>query len=473
MHTAMDAFRFDFDDSPATQDCLGFQEPAENLARQLASSRLPLVLGLFGRWGCGKSSFLEMLVRALEAVPANLRRMSPVAFEPWKLQDSSTILHDLVSAIHLTVTKDTKLSSQSDDCARQLFSHLGGLTASSLREMLLSGAGHLAESRLALGKEVRTAIHKMLRTPPERIAQSRVQASRALSGAYAAYLRSLPTVPVVVIDDLDRCSPAVVGRVLEALKLYLSDQDAPALYILAMDHQMVVSAVCAHCGFEDWKDGWQYLSKICSVNYFVPRPHLSALTAHLTAEMRKDHDGLNGFWKFLSEEETERLLYRSDLYLPRRVKRVVRELHMALSLGAHGLVRIVRELADRYAEEDRIERLCYRLLLGVFLLREAYPEVYSQIVYRTHTRRVDLLFALAEAAVIAGAESRTGATAAVLQSWCLSGLAPYFSETALLDLVVVFFSQEDYGTPAGARDGSDATVPLHPLNALLDQLMES
>ena len=80
---------------------------------------------------------------------------------------------------------------------------------------------------------------------------------------------------VVFIDDLDRCSPATVLQVFEAMKLYL---DAPGfVFILGWDTEQVLRAVAAEKGAED-RLPERYIQKIVQFGFRIPRPPIEQLT---------------------------------------------------------------------------------------------------------------------------------------------------------------------------------------------------
>ena len=72
---------------------------------------------------------------------------------------------------------------------------------------------------------------------------------------------------VVFIDDLDRCLPTPMIRMLEALKLYLNARGC--VYFLGVDDEVVRKAINAH--FEVKIEDQDYLDKIIQVPFKIPR----------------------------------------------------------------------------------------------------------------------------------------------------------------------------------------------------------
>ena len=57
------------------------------------NTEVPLTIGIYGRWGSGKSSFMEQLRRQLSA------RHEVVDFNPWRYNETQHILIGLIRAI--------------------------------------------------------------------------------------------------------------------------------------------------------------------------------------------------------------------------------------------------------------------------------------------------------------------------------------------------------------------------------------
>lgn len=104
-------------DRPTDEDYLGFQPYAEGLAGLLLHSKTqpPLTIGIYGRWGQGKSSFMEMIDRALVEQVYRLKyeknkrqyfgkfvknqgfqRLFRKLFRPWKWEEAKDITQEIL-----------------------------------------------------------------------------------------------------------------------------------------------------------------------------------------------------------------------------------------------------------------------------------------------------------------------------------------------------------------------------------------
>lgn len=474
-------YLFNFDDTPATADCLGFRNSAGRLANQIGRSNLPVTLGVFGRWGAGKSTFLQFLADALERPTTHNGGFFTVMFEPWKLEGSTSILMDLVSAIHVRAEEEDATSPGAEAVEKKLFLYVDQIGVTSLRDLIISGIGDVAEAQVGLGDQVGELFSRFLQPSPQDLAAKRLEAAALLADTFRQYLSSLQLVPVVLIDDLDRCEPDTVVSLFQSLKLFLQARESRIVYVLAMDHEMVTNTICDKYGFDEWTDGWQYLSKICNEIFYVPRPQIGGMLSSLADELRREQDQLDLFWELLASPSVENLLYQCNLYLPRQLKRIVRHTHMALSSQATGLVDPIKHILQQNREQLPVEatvaeKTCYRVLLGVFLLREAYPEVYTRMAYKVHERRADLMLELGtKAASFDSLEERQAALTKLASEWRLSELHPYLEDHVLLDLLAQLFGREQMlaGCQSDSLEMYEELLLQKILNPVLDLLMST
>ena len=83
---------------------------------------------------------------------------------------------------------------------------------------------------------------------------------------------------IVIIDDLDRCSKETIVQMLEAMHLLLEQPTAPMAVLLAVDPELILSAISKHLGEgnEDHEGDkskakcLQYLDKIVHIPFCVP-----------------------------------------------------------------------------------------------------------------------------------------------------------------------------------------------------------
>jgi hypothetical protein len=83
---------------------------------------------------------------------------------------------------------------------------------------------------------------------------------------------------VIFIDDLDRCSPAKIGQVLEAINLFLSGEYPNCIFVLGIDDEVVAAAmeivhsdVIARLERRRSEMGWRFMDKFIQLSFPMPR----------------------------------------------------------------------------------------------------------------------------------------------------------------------------------------------------------
>lgn len=91
----------------------GFDAYAKTLAELIANKnkRTPLVIGIYGPWGSGKTTLMQTVKTRLreitqEANDGFYRSCKPVWFSPWKYQEEDAILAALIEEIFQTMKRD-------------------------------------------------------------------------------------------------------------------------------------------------------------------------------------------------------------------------------------------------------------------------------------------------------------------------------------------------------------------------------
>lgn len=260
------------------------------MAEQIAKDKAPLVLGLHGDWGSGKTSALRALRFHLTGENVHKEELKTedaiepgrydtyvftVWFEAWRYQNEAVPVvallqqmrrqlsanQKIVGALHKlgTVALDTALANL-DRVIKLVSLESLPLSAKDARE-----AGERYE-REHLSQALATdAIQAHLE---DAIAKLLPSASNDAKDAPA------PRV-VVFIDDLDRCAADTAFRLLEGLKIYLQLKNC--VFVLGMNQQVVVEAIAERLK-KDFNEtqvllrAEAYLEKLCCNIWRLPLP---------------------------------------------------------------------------------------------------------------------------------------------------------------------------------------------------------
>lgn len=292
-----------FSDGAATVDRLDFETHTRALAEiiQRPETRPPVVIGVYGPWGSGKSTFLELVQRHLEqaSTPRSRPKIISVQYNAWAYTDATKLWAGLVKQVSKSLDAELRwwqriryaLTKRAARVAAALAISLIPIVSVVLSSSVhwLAGAGAaLATTGLSLlGLTGYGSVERRM----EHLAAS--YDAKALDGvmgdirgelqgvikkffvkpepAVAERVRDGKVKLVIFIDELDRCPLDRIVDILEAIKLFLAEEIF--IVLLAIDTRVAGEAIHLH-----YKDvatpqlAREYLEKIVQIPLHVPKP---------------------------------------------------------------------------------------------------------------------------------------------------------------------------------------------------------
>ena len=335
----------------ARGDRFGFREHALVLCRAVAAtSELPLTVGVYGAWGSGKSSFVNLCGEIFRAdgVPT-------VAFNPWKYDERGDVWHALIQTVLQECAARLEAESTVSERRRaRIAAALGRIAALSKAAawLVMRQAAGVLSSGLVSGEDADRLLAAWT--------QGDTEAYQHVNAFEAEFREVVDTLTdggrlVVLIDDLDRCTPAAAVTVLDSLKLFFGE--ASCVFVLAMDHAMISEAVASKLGCE-LPRARHYLEKLIQFPYHLPAVRFASLHASL----HRDVAGLGNdpaLWELI------KVALGAN---PRRVRRFINALNMAIE---------TLRLRDPDHPPTRYRQLQTALLLA---LRTQHPDVFARTV---------------------------------------------------------------------------------------------
>lgn len=244
-------------DDPS-HDKLRFSEPAKHLAKSICT-RFPsggFVIGIYGEWGSGKTSFINLVKhhigeenRNRERNPAeagdekgNQGPIDILEFHPWWFSGEESLIRRFLQQLGARIRGNEK----DTDAIRDKLAQFADAVADIPAPYLSAGKG----------------IAKLLGTKPKEIDELREELRAKLKNQ----ARTL-----VVIDDIDRLSSK---EICEVFRLVKAVADFPNIvYLLSMDRGATISALreLKHVSGDD------YLEKIVQYPINIPLPDKTML----------------------------------------------------------------------------------------------------------------------------------------------------------------------------------------------------
>ena len=429
-------------DNETTKDLLGFQVHADLIRSIVTNSEmLPATIGVFGDWGSGKTSVMKMLEESLDpnnykGSPEERTKYEKIAclyFNGWLFEGYDDAKSAILSSILLQLGEHQRFGPKIRDKAANLLKSVDSMRlvrlglqhialpafaayvsgGASLLPSVVGGASSLLGKKGEVSEEVdskETAteenvdLDKLINANKPPSAHLDVRSFRDEFSSLIAEcdIGSL----IVLIDDLDRCSPERIIDNLEAIKLFLNVEQTA--FVIGADPRIVRHAIETRykpSEIEEQETGHRlvldYLEKLIQIPYHLPRLSPAEVETYMV---------LLFCLRDLEKEKSERCLAAFDSLRTRdrysvfgytNIKDVLGEQGVPESLsksltfcaasapsiteGLKGNPRQVKRFLNAFvlrrqlAEVAKLEHIHDGVLVKLMVLEYGHPEQYRQL----------------------------------------------------------------------------------------------
>ncbi len=309
-------------DSETELDYLDFDYLIETMSNIIKNDDLlPSTIGVYGDWGSGKSSLINMSIASLKGN----KDTECIYFNGWLFEDYEDAKTALLGNILDTIESNRSLGDNAKKCIAGLYKSLDKmkLVKNSIR---FGGAFLTGGSSLVAEFAISNALDNMLSSKESIVKDDLMEAIKAeltdkelredLNSFRDNFDKLLKEAKidrlVVFIDELDRCSPNTILDTLEAIRLFL--YVGRTVFIIGADERHISYAVQSK--FKEIEGigidiGKEYLEKI--IQYPVRIPRLSTREVELYISllfMEKDllTEEFEKTIKFINEQKTKNFL---------------------------------------------------------------------------------------------------------------------------------------------------------------------
>lgn len=338
-------------DNETATDLIGFDVHASLLRAVITDhSMLPLTVGVFGDWGGGKTSIMKMLEKSLDPDThaegsAEHKRCSSIAtvyVNTWQFEGYDDAKAALISAVLLELDEHQKFGPKVRKGIQELlrwinvyrlgrltFKHValpaaaayvtGGAAAIPYAVALSAGVSGILPTKDGAEKAEPAADEAagpdasgLLKT--EDSATPKPVDVRAFKQQFSQLLKEGGiTTLVVLVDDLDRCTPERLLENLEAIKLFLAVEQAA--FVIGADPRIVQHAIRHRYAERATSQGSKldtdrlvidYLEKLVQLPYTLPRLSPSEIESYMALLFCQKHLADDQFRTALGHCETSR-----------------------------------------------------------------------------------------------------------------------------------------------------------------------
>lgn len=250
-------------DNASSVDMLSYKPYAKLLYKIINNKRMnPLTIGLFGSWGVGKSTLLKLIENEITEDGDTDKKIVGVTLNAWMFEgyeDAKTaLMEDLLKAVEDSNSFPKECKTKLTDLLKRVdyfrlagnavkkgiplaLSMMSGTTAPFLLNCTKGALDTLKtedgiEGLVNIGKKFKENFVK------EEEEKNIVENIRVFKKEFEELLKEWDIDNLVVmIDDLDRCTPERIIETLEAIKLFLSVERTT--FIIAVDERIVTYAI--------------------------------------------------------------------------------------------------------------------------------------------------------------------------------------------------------------------------------------
>jgi len=348
-------------ENPFANDALGRQQYAEILTSVVdAYGHSGCVLAINGKWGSGKTTFVNMWKAHLDR-----SGYKTIYFNAWESDYMGDPLVALVSELSVLNSDKKAISKVAANIGRIILA----TSSSAIKSILRNKVGLDCEVIKGALDEAKDIGIKSIENYSEEKASFN-DFKNSLTEYIADNASGKPV--VFFVDELDRCRPDYAVKVLERIKHLFDTPDI--IFVLSINKKQLGCAIQGFYGTADL-DAEDYLRRFIDLEYELPKPNMKDFSQYLYDEY--------GFDDFLSSQE--RLRYFNRDGEPTEFKDTASKIADICQLDLRtqdrifAICRVVLESmnANNYLLPDVLYLLC--------LLKVKFNNVYAGIRAKTYT----------------------------------------------------------------------------------------
>ena len=251
-----------------SEDLLGRCTFAKSLAKSILNyeQKDSISIGLFGEWGSGKTSIINMTMEEAEKL-SNENELKPiiVKFNPWNFSDQNQLISYFFSELSSELGR-TDHGEKHVKLGKTIQQYAGFFEPLSLVPFL-STIGEAAKAIKNAGAAA------------EKAGEAQSKNLSAIKQDLSKLLEELNRKIIIIIDDIDRLNNTEIRQIFQLVK---SLADFPnTIYLLSFDKDVVINALKK----VQEGAGKEYLEKVIQVPFEIPKLSKGEVERYLFAQL--------------------------------------------------------------------------------------------------------------------------------------------------------------------------------------------
>lgn len=330
---------------PYAYDSLMFRSSVEQLSQIVQSLETPFTIGIYGRWGSGKTSFMRLLEAQIKKDGCKT-----FWFNAWQYENETSLLIPFLSKLCSEVGPEKPVVKE----IKKLAFAVVGTAATAISDVFLKS--------ITLGMVDTEDVEKQLEKAEKKLTtryDSWVDEVENLQNEFKKLVSEFkgdsPSV-AIFIDDLDRCLPDNSIRLIENIKHFLSVEKC--IFVLGVDNAVLSAAIqqkyAANPAFAN-----EYLEKIINLPVHIPEKMDIAKDQYIESVIRSMAD--ERWFKQIRSEVKQFIAIMADLFEltnPRKLRLLILRYLFFLSL------------------RDR-KKYVLEIVIKLIVYKEFFPDAYA------------------------------------------------------------------------------------------------
>ena len=314
---------------------------SKTLSNIIVNSSPSFAVGIYGGWGTGKTTIMQMIRNHLDDEYNNT--IITVWFDAWRYENEKfSALVPLVRTIILHLEEYTQriANQENQNWARirkltNQFKKVGEVIIRNTSVNLGTGLGgaqfdfgkmiddHKSDGSYMQGQE-KILFHKHI----SEIVRDELRDIRGDKHETKKFRI------VIFVDDLDRCTPQKALEILESIKTFFDIEGI--IFVIGIDPSSIDPIIKTKYGENSKIDGMKYLQKIVQLPYSIPLwnpPHLSNTISNMIRETGLHEKVI----KKVLDPKMQELIVKATELNPRDVKRFINSIVISQEIYGQGI----------------------------------------------------------------------------------------------------------------------------------------